>query len=211
MPPSELESIAFEGSRCIGQGPLREVARQAKDVYDARPLARILVFNAQTSETIEIDWRGSAEQVLNRLPALADASAARSETRQPEPATPAGPGRPRLGVVAREVTLLPRHWEWLSTQPGGASVALRKLVEQARRAASSADRIRQAQDATYRFMSVMAGCLDGFEEAARALFAADGERFAALIAAWPADLGAHLRQLAAPAFALESQTEASDA
>ena len=211
MPPSELESIAFEGSRCIGQGPLREVARQAKDVYDARPLARILVFNAQTSETIEIDWRGNAEQVQNRLAALADALTTRSEARAPDAALPAGPGRPRLGVVAREVTLLPRHWEWLSTQPGGASVALRKLVEQARRAASSADRIRQAQDATYRFMSVMAGCLDGFEEAARALFAADDERFAALIAAWPADLGAHLRQLAAPAFALESQTEASDA
>lgn len=211
MSSNELESIAFEGSRCLAHGPLREVARLAKAAYDARPLARILVFNAQTSETIEIDWRGSVEQVVNRLPALADDQAAASEPRQSEPATPAGPGRPRLGVVAREVTLLPRHWEWLSTQPGGASVALRKLVEQARRAASSADRIRQAQDATYRFMSVMAGCLEGFEEAARALFAADRERFETLIAAWPADLGAHLRELAAPAFEQMSQTEASDA
>ena len=211
MPDNALTSIAFEGSRCIGHGPLREVARNAKDVYDARPLSRILVFNAQTSEPIEIDWRGSVEQVLSRLPALADAHAPTIEPRQSEPATPAGPGRPRLGVVAREVTLLPRHWEWLSTQPGGASVALRKLVEQARRAASSTDRIRQAQDATYRFMSVMAGCLDGFEEAARALFAADRERFETLIAAWPADLGAHLRELATPAFAQPAQTEASDA
>lgn len=211
MQPSELECIAFEGSRRIGRGPLREVARQVKHVYDARPLTRILVFNAQTSETIEIDWRGSVEQVLDRLPALADDQAAAGEPRQSEPATPAGPGRPRLGVVAREVTLLPRHWEWLSTQPGGASVALRKLVEQARRAASSADRIRQAQDATYRFMSVMAGCLEGFEEAARALFAADGERFETLIAAWPADLSTHLRELAAPAFEKTSPAGASDA
>lgn len=211
MSSNEPESIAFEGSRCLGHGPLREVARLAKAAYDARPLARILVFNAQTSETIEIDWRGSVEEVVNRLPALAGDPTAANEPRQSEPATPAGPGRPRLGVVAREVTLLPRHWEWLSTQPGGASVALRKLVEQARRAASSADRIRQAQDATYRFMSVMAGCLEGFEEAARALFAADGERFAALIAAWPADLGAHLRELAAPAFEKTNPAEASDA
>jgi hypothetical protein len=211
MSSNELESIAFEGSRRIGQGPLREVARQAKAAYDARPLARILVFNAQTSETIEIDWRGSVEQVVNRLPALADDPTAASGPRPSEPAMPAGPGRPRLGVVAREVTLLPRHWEWLSTQPGGASVALRKLVEQARRAASSADRIRQAQDATYRFMSVMAGCLEGFEEAARALFAADRERFEMLIAAWPADLGAHLRELAAPAFEKTNPAEASDA
>ena len=211
MQPSELNSIAFDGSRRIACGPLREVVRLAKAVYDARPLARILVFNEQTSETIEIDWRGDAEQVLSRLPALAAAQAQTNAPLQSEPTTPAGPGRPRLGVVAREVTLLPRHWEWLSTQPGGASVALRKLVEQARRAASSVDRIRQAQDATYRFMSVMAGCLEGFEEAARALFAADGERFAALIAAWPADLRAHLRELAAPAFEKTSQTEASDA
>lgn len=215
MPDNALTSIAFEGSRCVGHGPLREVARNAKDVYDARPLSRILVFNAQTSEPIEIDWRGSVEQVLSRLPALADANAdAHSPTiepRQSEPAAPAGPGRPRLGVVAREVTLLPRHWEWLSTQPGGASVALRKLVEQARRAASSADRIRQAQDATYRFMSVMAGCLDGFEEAARALFAADRQRFETLIAVWPTDLGAHLRQLAAPAFEPPTQAEVPNA
>jgi uncharacterized protein len=211
MSSNELESIAFEGSRCLGHGPLHEVVRLAKAVYDARPLARILVFNAQTSETIEIDWRGDAEQLLTRLPALAAAQAQTDAPRQSEPSTPSGPGRPRLGVVAREVTLLPRHWEWLSTQPGGASVALRKLVEQARRAASSVDRIRQAQDATYRFMSVMAGCLDGFEEAARALFAADRERFETLIAAWPADLGAHLRELAAPAFEETSPAEASDA
>ena len=211
MQKSELNCIAFEGSRGIACGPLREVALKVKAVYDARPLSRILVFNAQTSETIEIDWRGSAEQVLNRIPALANDLAPPTEPRLPEQAAPVGPGRPRLGVVAREVTLLPRHWEWLNSQPGGASVALRKLVEQARRSASAADRIRLAQDATYRFMSVMAGCLDGFEKAARALFAADSERFETLVAAWPTDLGAHLRELAAPAFEAKNQAEAPDA
>jgi hypothetical protein len=210
MEPVSLSCIAFEGSRCIACGPLREVALKVKDVFDARPLSRILVFNAHTSETIEIDCRGSAEQVLSRIPDIAREISPPGEPLPSELAAPAGPGRPRLGVVAREVTLLPRHWEWLNSQPGGASVALRKLVEQARRASSAADRIRQAQNATYQFMSVMAGCLDGFEEAARALFAADRPRFEALVALWPVDIGEHLRQLADPAFVLEAAQNAPD-
>jgi hypothetical protein len=99
-------------------------------------------------------------------------------------------------VVAREVTLLPRHWAWLSSQPGGASVALRKLVEQARKDSQSQDQRRLSQEATYRFMSAMAGCLEGFEEAARALFAADRPRFEALTAPWPQDIQNHLQHLA---------------
>src|SRR5262245_3846770 len=106
------------------------------------------------------------------------------------------PGRPKLGVVAREVTLLPRHWEWLGAQPGGASVALRKLVEEARRANGDADRARAARDAAYRFMSVMAGNLAGFEEASRALFADDRRRFVGLVAGWPDDVRDHVVRLA---------------
>ncbi len=101
---------------------------------------------------------------------------------------PRGPGRPRLGVVAREVTLLPRHWDWLNGQPGGASVALRKLVEEARRVNEGRDRLRRSQESAYRFMSAMAGNLPGFEEAARALFASDGVRFELLIRRWPKDV-----------------------
>ena len=112
------------------------------------------------------------------------------------PAEPRGRGRPKLGVVAREVTLLPRHWEWLNAQPGGASVALRKLVEQARRANGDADRQRTARDAAYHFMSAMAGNLPDFEEAARALFADDRRAFVALVAAWPADIRDHVIKLA---------------
>jgi hypothetical protein len=109
---------------------------------------------------------------------------------------PRGRGRPKLGVVAREVTLLPRHWDWLATQPGGASVALRKLVEEARRTGGDRDRSRAARDAAYHFMSAMAGNLPGFEEASRALFADDRRRFAGLIAGWPDDVRDHAVKLA---------------
>jgi hypothetical protein len=107
-----------------------------------------------------------------------------------------GPGRPKLGVVAREVTLLPRHWEWLARQTGGASVALRKLVEEARRTGEVGHRVRQAQEAAYRFMSVMAGNRPNYEEAIRALFAGEASRFEKLIAEWPADVRRHAARLA---------------
>jgi hypothetical protein len=110
--------------------------------------------------------------------------------------TPRGRGRPKLGVVAREVTLLPRHWEWLTTQPGGVSVALRKLVEEARRTHADQDRRRQTQERAYHFMSAMGGDLPGFEEAARALFANDLPRLRELVAAWPVDVRDHAIALA---------------
>ena len=113
---------------------------------------------------------------------------------------PRGPGRPKLGVVAREVTLLPRHWEWLARQPGGASVAIRKLVEAASRTGEDKDRIRQAQEAAYRFMSVTAGNRPHYEEAIRALFAGDASRFEQRIAEWPDDIRAHTSRLAERAF-----------
>ncbi|WP_154585104.1 DUF2239 family protein, partial [Bordetella pertussis] len=115
------------------------------------------------------------------------------------PARPRGRGRPRLGVVAREVTLLPRHWDWLAGQPGGASVALRKLVEQARREHAGADALRRGRDAAYTFMSAAAGNLPGFEEAVRALYAGDAERLAAHMAGWPADVRAYALRLAGAA------------
>ena len=123
-----------------------------------------------------------------------------------EAAPPArrGPGRPRLGVVAREVTLLPRHWDWLALQPGGASVAIRKLVEAARRSSGDKDRVRFAQEATYRFVSAIAGDKPHYEEAIRALFAADAARFDKLIAEWPADIRDHALVLAGRAFQREA-------
>ncbi len=205
-PPSSPNYVAFADHQCIARGPLHEVVRSAKRSTDHAPQARILLFHGATSQLLDLDFHGTAEQVVSR----AQQQYAPEPSPESEPAPPApvstGPGRPRLGVVAREVTLLPRHWEWLGQQPGGASVALRKLVEHARKLGESADRIRQAQEAAYRFMSAMAGDRTGFEEAARALFAGDAQRFEALTVCWPADIHQHLQALAASAFTAETAT-----
>jgi hypothetical protein len=189
--PTGLQThcTAFEGARCIAAGELADVARKAKAAVDQGE--QVLIFDDATSEAIEVDFRGTAEDVLQRL--------ARPDGKQKTaavPEAPRGPGRPKLGVVAREVTLLPRHWDWLNAQPGGASVALRKLVEEARRANKGKDRVRQSQEAAYRFMSVMAGNQPGFEEATRALFAAQRERFDQSVQSWPEDIRKHARKLA---------------
>jgi hypothetical protein len=187
--------IAFAGARCIAAGELAEVALKAKEAID-RGREPILLFDAVTSEPIDLDFRGTSADLLNRL---ARAARPASVPAAPEIGAPRGPGRPKLGVVAREVTLLPRHWEWLGAQPGGASVALRKLVEQARRDNEGRDRVRRARESVYRFMSAMAGDRPGFEEATRALFAGDGSRFDRLVKPWPADIRNHARKLAAVA------------
>lgn len=186
--------IAFEGDRCIGCGDLREVAGAASEALGRHPHASILIFDRQTSSLVDLDFRGSVDEVLARLPPVA---AVPDDTAV---APPRGPGRPKLGVVAREITLLPRHWEWLAQQRGGASVVLRRLVDEARRNNEGGDRIRLAQEAAYRFMSAMAGNRVHFEEAIRALFANEPARFEQLIAEWPADIRDHAAKLAEPAF-----------
>jgi hypothetical protein len=185
--------VAFAGDICIAAGDLSCAALAAQKAMAAGSHDPVLLFDAQTSEPVELDLRGSRDDVLRRLPEAATS----------EPDAPRGPGRPKLGVVAREVTLLPRHWDWLGSQPGGASVALRKLVENAMRSNTSKDRIRTSQNAASKFMSVMAGNRPGFEEASRALFAADAQKFSRLISAWPKDVRDHLRVLAADAMKAE--------
>ena len=108
------------------------------------------------------------------------------------------PGRPKLGVIPREVTLLPRHWDWLSTQPGGASVALRKLVEEASRNPKAQQ--RRVRDAVYRLATALVGNAPGYEEAMRALYAGQREDFAAHIEAWPQDVRQVLEEMTAEAF-----------
>ncbi|WP_407149632.1 DUF2239 family protein [Bradyrhizobium sp. ORS 86] len=184
--------VAFDGDRRIAAGGLPEVARTAKQVHDRRKDAAILVFDGRTSAPVDIDFRGSIDDVLARLPKLEAPAADEQST----PAGPRGPGRPRLGVVAREITLLPRHWDWLAQQKGGASVAIRKLIDEARRASGDKDRTRLAQDAAYRFMTAMAGNRPHYEDAIRALFAHDRRRFVTLIADWPADIRDHAVALA---------------
>jgi len=189
----------FENDRRVATGPLTDVALAVKRMVNSPGASSILIFDDATGRTIDLDLRGSDEEIVARL----NQPAARQPERATEPAPPRGRGRPRLGVVAREVTLLPRHWDWLATQPGGASVALRKLVEEARRRNGNRDRARQARDAAYHFMSTMAGNRPGFEEASRALFAGDRHRFAELIASWPPDVRDHIVKLAFDALSTE--------
>jgi len=196
MTTPETPCTAFEGERRIAAGPLAQVALTVKKVIDRGARAPVLIFNDLTSEQIELDFRGGSKDALARLAEPAPAACV-----PPASGAPRGPGRPKLGVVAREVTLLPRHWDWLNRQPGGASVALRKLVEEARRANVGKDHARGSQEAAYRFMSTMGGNLPGFEEAARALFANDAERCRQCMAAWPADIRDHAAKLATEAFA----------
>jgi hypothetical protein len=179
----------FEGARRVAAGPLDAIALQVKRAQEGGAAGPFLIFDDATGRSIDIDTRGSDHEVLSRV------AAPRAEEAQAEPER-RGRGRPRLGVVAREVTLLPRHWAWLNAQPGGASVALRKLVEQARRTHGEKDRRRNAQERAYYFMSAMAGNLPGFEEAARALFVDDEWRVRELTAAWPQDVREHALALA---------------
>jgi hypothetical protein len=186
---------AFSGTRRIAHGSLSDVAVRSKRLLDRVEAPQLLIFDDGTGAVVEIDLRGTVAEVTERALRLGPASSVADR-----PAAPRGPGRPRLGVVAREVTLLPRHWEWLSRQPGGASVALRKLVEEARRGTGGEERVREAREATYRFISAMAGNEPGFEEATRALFAGRRADFEAHGASWPADVREHAARLAAPSF-----------
>jgi uncharacterized protein len=199
-PGPEPDYIAFEGERRIASGDLGDVARAAKQTLDRRKDASVLIFDGQTSGPVDLDFRGTVDDVLTRLPKQDPPTVALDTALT----TPRGPGRPKLGVVAREVTLLPRHWDWLAQQKGGASVAIRKLVDDARRTSEDRDRIRLAQEAAYRFMSAMGGNRPHYEEAIRALFAHDRSRFEQLIAEWPADVRDHASRLAERAFRREA-------
>jgi uncharacterized protein len=190
---SRSTHTAFLGARRLACGALAQVALAVRQVQRADAGALPLVFSDATGRQVDLDVRGTEAQVAARYRAPASA----------EPAAPPdvrGRGRPRLGVVAREVTLLPEHWDWLAAQPGGASVALRKLVHEARRAGAERDRLRLAQERAYHAMSALAGDYPGFEEAGRALFAGERERLALLAAPWPQDVRDYILYLADPAF-----------
>jgi uncharacterized protein len=173
----------FAGARRLASGTPEDVAAAALLRGGDSPL---LVFDDVTGSQVELDLRGSEDHVRARYRAPA------------QPVETRGRGRPRLGVVAREVTLLPDQWEWLASQPGGASVVLRKLVQEARRSGSARDRMRRAQERSYKVMVALAGDRAGFEEAARALFRADMEAFRSHAERWPTDIREHLLTLADP-------------
>lgn len=188
LPSESVTCSAFDHDRLLASGPLPDVVRASKLALDGGAAGPLLILDDADSRQIEVDFRGSVDEVLARLPG-----------RGPVGSTIRGPGRPKLGVVPKEVTLLPRHWDWLGRQPGGASAVLRRLVEQALRGNGAKERARQAIESCDRFMRTMAGDLPGYEEASRALYRGEREHFAALIEAWPNDLRTHLQRLAAMA------------
>lgn len=184
--PDDRTYTTFSDSQHIVTGPLETMLRATKAHLDAQPDAQpdtqILIFDNSTGRQADFDFRGTIEDVVGRYV-------------KEEPAR--GPGRPKLGVVAREVTLLPRHWEWLAEQPSGASAAIRRLVDQARK---SEDGSRRAATVTGRVMTSLAGDLPNYEEAYRALDASDRARFEQLTALWPTDVRSHLLDLAVEVF-----------
>lgn len=194
---------AFAGHTRIATGDVRETLRRTRAWLDREPDATVLFFEDATGAQVDFDLRGSADEVVERL-----ATHPLFEAEEPRRG---GPGRPKLGVVSREVSLLPRHWEWLEAQRGGISVALRTLVEEARKRGQLRQLARKAREAAGRFMWTMAGDLPDFEEASRALYARDDARLRALAAQWPADVAAHLDHLLDEARRLEREADLEDA
>lgn len=183
---------AFSGTSRLASGTLADAARAVVRAMHARDNGPLLIFDDVTGRVVDIDWRGSEDEVADRyvLPAAPP----------PEPpAPPRGPGRPRLGVVAREVTLLPAQWDWLALQPGGASVTLRKLVDQARRERAGTDAARVTRENTYRFLHAVGGNLPDFEGVSRALFNGDEHALRTLLNTWPTDVRDHALMMMAAA------------
>lgn len=189
---------SFDGYKRIASGNLQLNALAVKQAMESGSPGPLLIFCDQTGHVLDIDTRGSDAEMLARLSSdghhLQGFESERIDTE--ESTEQRGRGRPKLGVVAREITLLPRHWDWLASQPGGASVTLRKLVEEARRANVNKDKQRKASECAYHFMSAMAGDMLGFEDASRALFASDATKFRQHTDAWPTDVRDYVRQLA---------------
>lgn len=186
---------AFESHKILSQGSLEDVVLKVKKRLEKSPESQIVIYSDITGKSMDFNFQGSEKEVLKRLEVYTT-----PETDN-QASTSSGPGRPKLGVISREVSLLPKHWEWLATQSGGASNTLRKLVEESMKKTSGTLTVKTAQERTYKFMSVEAGDLENYEEALRALYRKDKERFASEIKAWPRDVQKHIFELAKPVFA----------
>ena len=188
---------AFQRHKRVAHGNLQRVAVAMRELQSGADDTLVLLFEEESGRQIDVDLRGSVDQVAERF--ATDGTEAEEST-----AGPKKRGRPKLGVVGREVTLLPRHWDWLQHQRGGPSATLRRLVDEARAASVNVDRARYAQDAINRFISAVAGNLPGFEEANRALFRANREEFETQVVDWPKDV---LKQIAVWASAAFGETD----
>lgn len=192
MASETLSYSAFENHRLLATGPLEPVALKIQRRLKTNPSAAVLLFSDSTGKQMDLDLRGSESELMDRLKIFISAENTES--------APSGPGRPKLGVVAREVSLLPRHWEWLATQSGGASATIRRLIEEARKNPSEKEQIRIAQERTHKFMTAIAGDLAHYEEALRALYANDKKGFQTQTREWPEDVRDHAKKLAAGAW-----------
>ena len=181
---------AFAGNRLIVSGNLKTMLLRTKACFDGGEADAVLIFEDQTGIQIDFDFRGTPDEVLARLSSHPMFPPCEAQSK-----TQTGPGRPKLGVVCREVSLLPRHWDWLGQQPGGISATLRKIVDESRKSGRGRELSRIARDAAGKFMWAMAGNLPDFEEASRALYAKDQERFKFVIRDWPEDIRKHLERL----------------
>ena len=181
---------AFAGHRQIASGALEATVLKTKKRMDEGEREPILIFDDSTGKQVDFDFRGTPEKVLEKL-----SSHPLFVSTQTSATTPSGPGRPKLGIISREVSLLPRHWDWLEQQSQGISGTLRKLIETARKTEPNEEKARRAREAAGAFMWSMAGDFQGFEEASRALYASDVKRFEKLTQEWPKDVRKHLLKL----------------
>ncbi|MBC7467452.1 MAG: DUF2239 family protein [Bdellovibrio sp.] len=182
---------AFQGSALLFRGELQDVVLNIKKHLGRSENSSVLILSDATGKTLDFSFQGSQQDVLKRLEMYKHTD---------DPVEPSGPGRPKLGVISREISLLPRHWEWLATQSGGASATLRLLVEEARKKSSNINTTKQLQERAYQVMSVLAGDLQGYEEALRALYKKDGKAFVTQVKGWPKDIQKYLSELTKPVF-----------
>jgi uncharacterized protein len=188
---------AFDGFNIISQGGIEEVALEVRQHLKLNRDTRLLIFSDFSGKQMDFDLSGSEKDILERLKIFKTPELTSSQS---------GPGRPKLGVVPREISLLPSHWEWLSTQPGGASSTIRRLVEEKLKLPPTGkDKSKQAQETVYTFLNAIAGDLPHFEEALRFLYRKDKKKFKEIISSWPADLLKHTMTLASDVFPAESK------
>jgi hypothetical protein len=184
---------AFLEKTCIARGSIESVVVAAKELLDQGKTSRIAIFSDDTGETIEIDFRGTLNDILSRL--IHHPMLPTQIQNEPVENSMRRPGRPKLGVISREVSLLPRHWDWLAKQSGGASNALRRLVEEARKKNEIQDRQREIESAVHRFMWDMAGNEPHFEDVTRAFYVRDFQTMGTLMKDWPTDVRVHIKRL----------------
>jgi uncharacterized protein len=186
---TDVSYMVFAGSQVLVSGDLRSILVQTKEYMDSEAEVPVLIFEEQTGKQVDFNFQGTLAEILARE----------------LPVKPVGPGRPKLGVISREVSLLPRHWEWLEQQPNGISAALRRLIEEARKRAPGKERARLMREAVSRVMTALAGNLPDYEESLRALYAKDHARLFVLISKWPTGVRAYVERVVNEAMKAEAE------